>query len=137
MSMRARIGHHDATLITLRPSFSFRSSSIQIGSRGWLDVPRPHQGGLSSRRVRETASNRHHARGPSSSDTSRLTFIYVGGCLEPKTGTQIAIAWAPFLVLIAFWITFVLYLRISPAIGQSTCMVQPNLASSATQRRVA
>jgi hypothetical protein len=35
--------------------------------------------------------------------------------LEPKTGTQILIAWAPFLVLIAFWIIFMVYFRMSPA----------------------
>jgi len=35
--------------------------------------------------------------------------------LEPKTGTQILIAWAPFLVLIACWIIFMLYFRMSPA----------------------
>ena len=28
---------------------------------------------------------------------------------------QIVIAWAPFLVLIAFWIAFMLYFRMSPA----------------------
>ena len=36
--------------------------------------------------------------------------------MEPKTGTQILIAWAPFLVLITFWIGFMLYFRFSPAI---------------------
>ncbi len=35
--------------------------------------------------------------------------------MEPKTGTQLLIAWAPFLVLIAFWIVFMLYFRLSPA----------------------
>ena len=35
--------------------------------------------------------------------------------MEPKTGTQILIAWAPFLVLIACWIIFMLYFRMSPA----------------------
>jgi hypothetical protein len=35
--------------------------------------------------------------------------------LEPRTGTQLLIAWAPFLVLIAFWIVFMLYFRLSPA----------------------
>ena len=35
--------------------------------------------------------------------------------MEPKTGTQLLIAWAPFLVLIAVWIVFMLYFRMSPA----------------------
>jgi hypothetical protein len=35
--------------------------------------------------------------------------------LEPKTGMQILIAWAPILVLIAFWIVFMMYFRMSPA----------------------
>jgi hypothetical protein len=35
--------------------------------------------------------------------------------LEPNTGTQLLIAWAPFLVLIAVWIVFMLYFRMSPA----------------------
>jgi hypothetical protein len=35
--------------------------------------------------------------------------------LEPKTGTQLLIAWAPFLVLILSWIVFMLYFRMSPA----------------------
>jgi hypothetical protein len=35
--------------------------------------------------------------------------------LEPKTGTQILVAWAPFLILIACWVGFMLYFRMSPA----------------------
>jgi hypothetical protein len=35
--------------------------------------------------------------------------------LDPKTGTQLLIAWAPFLVLIAVWIVFMLNFRMSPA----------------------
>ena len=34
--------------------------------------------------------------------------------MEPKTGTQLLIAWAPFLALIAVWIVFMLYFRMSP-----------------------
>jgi hypothetical protein len=34
--------------------------------------------------------------------------------LEPKTVTQLLTAWAPFVVLIAFWIIFMMYFRFSP-----------------------
>jgi hypothetical protein len=37
--------------------------------------------------------------------------------LEPQTATQIVIAWVPVLVLIAFWIVFMLYFRMSPALA--------------------
>jgi hypothetical protein len=37
--------------------------------------------------------------------------------LEPKTGTQLLIAWVPFLVIIAVWIVFMLYFRMSPAMA--------------------
>ena len=37
--------------------------------------------------------------------------------MEPKTGTQL-IAWAPFIVVIAAWIVFMTYLRLSPTMVQ-------------------
>jgi hypothetical protein len=41
--------------------------------------------------------------------------LILGGYLDPKTGTQFLIAWAPFLVLIGVWIVFMMYFRMSPA----------------------
>lgn len=35
--------------------------------------------------------------------------------LEPKSGMQILVSWLPFLVLIAVWIGFMFYFRMSPA----------------------
>lgn len=35
--------------------------------------------------------------------------------MEPQTGTQLLIAWAPFLVVIGCWIVFMLYFRMSAA----------------------
>ena len=37
--------------------------------------------------------------------------------MEPNTATQLLTAWAPFLVLIAFWIAFMVYFRLSPAMA--------------------
>jgi len=38
-------------------------------------------------------------------------------CLEAQSGMKILVSWAPFLVLIAFWIGFMIYMR------KSTVMV--------------
>ena len=37
--------------------------------------------------------------------------------MEPKSATQALVAWLPFLVLIAFWIGFMIYFRLSPAMA--------------------
>jgi hypothetical protein len=37
--------------------------------------------------------------------------------LEAKSGMQILVSWLPFLVLIAFWIGFMIYFRMSPVMA--------------------
>ena len=44
-----------------------------------------------------------------------MTFGLQLGVFEGKSVMQILMSWLPFLVLIGFWITFMVYFRMSPA----------------------
>ena len=115
MAIRAQMNSSLKRSTTRCRSFSFKSS-IQTGSSGSLER-------------RRRGSTMHVELTRSSEGFNQLScacFVAIGrfavnvymsgGRLEPKTGTQILIAWAPFLVLIACWIIFMLYFRMSPAV---------------------
>jgi|RhiMetdeSRZDD1v2_1073273.scaffolds.fasta_scaffold00161_69 hypothetical protein len=114
MPIRARMNSPPTRSTTRRRSF-WCKSSIQTGSSGSLE-----------RRQRGSTRHVELRRSPEGfNQLSCACFVAIGrfavdvyisgGRLEPKTGTQILIAWAPFLVLIACWIIFMLYFRMSPA----------------------